>query len=397
MKKKVFVGLGVLAMGMVIGGVILDLKKEKPILSPLAKRMGLIIEKKAELKVFGFLPTWMIGKTQEYCREINRLVFLGVETNAKGELIWDVQSKKINNAEYVKSKEKIKKCGGKNILGIKLFDDEKLKILMADPEAKKNLVEETKTAMTAGGFDGLNVDFEYQGDPTAVIETEVLTLLSSFKEAGVGELGLDVFANTIIKGDGEKLKQILGVVDDLIVMAYDFHRPGMDFAGPVAPIGSPTGERNISEIFQKVEEVGLDKGKIIMAYPLYGYEWRTETEDIGSATVNGWGQMVSFARAKGLEENLGGVKLFWDEISQTPWLTYKEERQVTKTTGVGKKRKTVTTSVTDIYQAYYENEKSLKIKVDLVKEKGYGGVGFWALGYEGENKDVWKIVKEGLE
>jgi len=392
MKKKVFLGLGVLAVGMVIGGVILDLKREKPMLSPLAKKIGLIREKKPELKVFGFLPTWMVGKTQDYCREINRLVFLGVEVDVKGGLVWDVQSKKINNAEYIKSKERIKKCGGKNILGIKLFDDEKLKILMADEEAKKNLVEETKAAMTAGGFDGLNVDFEYQGDPTAVIEAEVLNLLNSFKEAGVGELSLDVFANTIIKGDGGKLKQILGVVDDLIVMAYDFHRPGMDFAGPVAPIGAPVGERNIGEIFQKVEETALDKKKIIMAYPLYGYEWRTETEEYGSATIKGFGQMVSYARAKGLEENLGGVKLFWDEVSQTPWLTYKEERQVSKTTGVGKKRKTVTTAVTDIYQAYYENERSLKIKVDLVKEKGYGGLGFWALGYEGEGKEVWGII-----
>ena len=52
----------------------------------------------------GFLPTWNIGETREYTNEINDLIFLGIEVDEKGNLIWDTQSKKINSETYLKQK-----------------------------------------------------------------------------------------------------------------------------------------------------------------------------------------------------------------------------------------------------------------------------------------------------
>jgi len=74
------------------------------------------------------------------------------------------------------------------------------------------------------------------------------------------------FANTIVKGNKEGLDNLLSKVDSAIVMAYDFHRPGSDFAGAVAPMGAEVGERSISEITQKIVEFNLDKSKMVMAY-----------------------------------------------------------------------------------------------------------------------------------
>jgi spore germination protein YaaH len=63
----------------------------------------------------------------------------------------------------------------------------------------------------------------------------------------------------------------------------------------------------------------------------------------------------------------------WDDLSMTPWVVFEEDGE--------------------IHQIYFENEKSLKAKLDLVKQNQLGGVGFWALGYEGEDKRVWEIMK----
>ncbi len=321
-----------------------------------------------DYKVVGFLPTWMVGKTLQYCNEVDELIFLGVEVDEEGNLVWDVQGKRIKSESYVKQKRRIKECGGKNILGIKQFGDEKLIKLIGSESARANMIKQVKAVVEEEGFDGVNVDFEYQRDPGAVLEAGFVEFLRELKESGVGVISLDVFANTVIKGNTGRLNELMTVVDDLIVMAYDFHRPSSVRAGPVAPIGSSPGERNLVEITQKIVETGLPKEKIVMAYPLYGYEWKTESADFRSKTRK-WSVMASYRRVKELKDGQENVIIGYDEVSMTPWLWYEKEG--------------------DIHQIYYEDMDSLKVKLDLAKQLQVGGVGFWALGYEGEDKNFW--------
>jgi spore germination protein YaaH len=358
----------IIILFLIIGSVLgLILSKKELLLNPLSDKKS---EKNKEnkLETFGFLPTWMVGKTRVYGEEVDNLIFLGIEVNKNGDLIWETQAKKINNETFLEQKKKIKESGGKNILGIKLFKDEDLNSLLENKTARENLVKQVKQLKIENNFDGVNIDFEYQGDPTAILNQNFLDFLDQLKLAGLQNISVDVFANTIIKGSAEEIGNLMGKIDNLIIMAYDFHRPGVDYAGAVAPIGSPVGERNITEIIGKILNANLDKNKIVMAYPLYGYEWKTYTEEFGSQIKRGWYQMASWNRTKELikEKNL---EVKWDEISMSPWISFKEN-------GV-------------IHQIYYENEKSLKAKLDLVKQNQLGGYGYWALGYEGEDKSVW--------
>jgi spore germination protein YaaH len=363
--KKFFGGIVIL---IIIGGISwLILNKKELILDPLSIQKT-VVKNQDKLKTFGFLPTWMIGKTRVYGGELNNLIFSGIETDESGNLIWDGQSNKINNETFLEQKKKIAESGGKNIVGIKLFDDGKLDQLLSDKNASQNLINQVKKVVSENNFDGVNIDFEYQNDPTAILEPKMIDFLNKFKMANVGEISIDVFANTIIRGDEEKLKTLVSKTDDLLIMAYDFHRPGVNFAGAVAPIGSEVGDRNITEIVERILNIGLDKKKIIMTYPLYGYEWETYTQDFGSQIERGWYQMSSWNRTKELikEKNL---EVKWDELSMTPWLEFEESNQ--------------------IHQIYFENERSLKAKMDLVIQNQLEGYGFWALGYEGEDKSIW--------
>jgi len=370
MKKVFWVwGLFLILLGGFLGWKILD---KNDLLNPLAGKKT-IIKKEKTVKVTGFLPTYMIGKTIEYTDEIDNLIFLGIEVDEKGNLIWDAQGKKINNETYLRQKNLIWKNGGKNILGIKLFEDEKIDNLMASAEAQENLINQLKKSVKEDKFDGINVDFEYQGNPTAVMSGEIINFLTNLKESDLGEISLDVFVNTINKGSEEQINGLINSVDNLIIMAYDFHRPGVDYAGAVAPIQSVVGDRNIMEVVDKILALNINKQKIVMAYPLYGYEWKTYDKGFEAQIKRGWYQMASWNRTKELikEKQLTSN---WDELSMTPWLEFEEDGE--------------------IHQIYFENEKSLKIKLDLVKQNQFGGVGFWALGYEGEDNNVWKLVRD---
>jgi spore germination protein len=366
MKKILF---GVLIFVVFGVGIWWFLGNKDNILSPSSNKKY-INNQKSDLVTFGFLPTWMVGKTREYGSEVSHLVFLGIEVDEEGNLIWDVQSKKIDDENYLKQKELTKNSGGKNILGIKLFDDEKLEKLLTNDKAKNNLIAQVKQIVSEDNFDGINIDFEFQGDPVTILEDKFIDFLKILDKSDVGEVSVDVFANTIIKGSGEKLKNLIDNSDYLVIMAYDFHRPGVDYAGAVAPISSNPGERNINEVVESCINKVLDKSKIILAYPLYGYEWKTETVEFGSKIIRGWYQMASWNRTKELinEKNL---KVKFDEVSMSPWVSFEENGE--------------------IHQIYFENEKSLKAKVDLVRQNKFIGYGFWALGYEGEDGVIWNF------
>jgi len=364
--KKILFGAVIL---LIIGGALFwFLNKNDLILSPLGEKGE--VNRENKLETFGFLPSWMVGKTRIYGEEVDNLIFLGIEVDKNGDLIWETQSKKIRNESFLEQKKKIKENGGKNILGIKLFKDEELDNLLGNKLARENLIKQIKQLKTEDEFDGVNIDFEYQGNPVAILNENFLNFLDQLDLAKVGEVSVDVFANTIIKGDEESLKKMMGKMDHLIVMAYDFHRPGVDYAGAVAPIGSNVGERNITEIVNKILSVDLNKNKIVMAYPLYGYEWKTYTDDFGAQIKRGWYLMASWNRTKELIKEKS-LEVKWDEISMSPWVSFKEK-------GI-------------IHQIYFENEKSLKAKIDLVRQNKLGGYGYWALGYEGEDKGVWSF------
>lgn len=360
--RKIFLFLGLFLFFCGIGWYFLSYKGLS-FLNPLSGKKT-FRQAQSELKTVGFLPTWMVGKTRFYGSELDELIFLGIEVDINGNLIWDIQSKKINNEEFLKQKENITKTGGKNILGIKLFDDEKLDSLLKNSQAVENLVEQIEEVVEKNGFDGINIDFEYQNDPTAILDQKFFDFLDKLKKNEVGSVGMDIFVNTINKGGQEDLENLLEKVDELVIMAYDFHRPGTDFAGAVAPIDAEMGERSILELVKNITNDGLDKSKIILAYPLYGYEWKTYGEEFGAQIKRGWYQMVSWQRVKDLIEDRN-LEVKWDEISVTPWLMFEENKE--------------------IHQIYFENEESLEIKAKLTKDNQFLGVGFWALGYEGDD------------
>ncbi len=383
--KKIILGVGCLVLGVVIGLIIWK-KEDFTLLSPIGKwSEKSIFDKKKD--VIGFLPTWMVGKTKLYGGELSQMIFLGIEVESDGSLVWDVQSKKINNKEFVKLKESIARYGGKNILGIKLFEDKKIDTLIGNPEARKRLVNEVKTVVDSNKFKGVNIDFEYMSDATRMLDEDFLEFLVELRQAEWGEISVDVFANTIIKGDGESLRKLLERVDKVIIMAYDFHRPGSDFAGPVAPMEAEVGERSIGEILGKMVEYNLDKEKMIMAYPLYGYEWETNDNTLGSMTRDvGYGRTVFYS------EGVGITGTQWDEMSQSPWASWTEKAQrskiVRKKVGKVYKRVTEYYMVDQWHQAYFENKLSLEIKVAAAKRNNLGGVAFWALGYEGKDSNL---------
>lgn len=362
---------------LVVGLLGLYLFREQHMLSPLGQKIWGLDSPKKHYEVVGFLPTWMTAKAKLDVQVLDQLIFLGVGVSDQGHLDWDSQAKKIHSPEFKAMQTQMKHKGKKTILGIKLFEDTKIAKLMANPAAQDRLIQELEQVVAQEEFDGVNVDFEYMANPTGVLEEEFIAFLTKLNAAELGELSLDVFCNTILKGNWTNLAQAAEILDYIVIMAYDFHRPGVDYAGPVAPIRATGAERSILETLQAAHEIGLPKEKIIVAYPLYGYEWQTADCTYAAPVKKGWSAMASYGRMK--EELVAeGLEPEWDSLALSPWLCREKEGQA--------------------YQVYFENLQSLSLKIKLVVESQMGGVGFWALGYEGDDgQEVWSEVTRWVE
>ena len=50
----------------------------------------------------------------------------------------------------------------------------------------------------------------------------------------------------------------------------------------------------------------------------------------------------------------------------------------------------------EIFVLYYENSRSLSYKLDLVNQLDLAGVAIWALGYEGDSRELWETIGRKL-
>ena len=47
-----------------------------------------------------------------------------------------------------------------------------------------------------------------------------------------------------------------------------------------------------------------------------------------------------------------------------------------------------------LFQVWLEDEESLQVKINVMKEYGIGGVAAWKLGYESGHPEVWTVISD---
>jgi spore germination protein YaaH len=155
--------------------------------------------------------------------------------------------------------------------------------------------------------------------------------------------------------------------DYLIVMGYDYYYKGSSTAGPVAPL---EGENyNISRTIDTYLNAGVSPEKLLLGVPWYGYDWPV-VSNIRKAAVTGTGTARVFTAAEALADTHGKT---FDQITKVPWVAY--------------------TSSSLWRQLWYDDIQSLSLKYDYVNSKNIGGIGIWALSYNGGEQEVWDAIK----
>ncbi|MDA1316809.1 MAG: glycosyl hydrolase family 18 protein [bacterium] len=339
-------------------------------------------------QVIGFLPSWSVAAKAKVNPEyLDQIIYFGIGINKNGELMKvDEEGKDLLEWHYFKTDymknvmSKAHETDTKILVTIKNFDNEEIDTLISSGSATNRAISQISKLITDYELDGINIDFEYFSDsdfPTAKHMNIFLEKLTTQlkKEHPNTIISFDVNATAIYEDKAYDMVRIGELVDQVIVMGYDYHRQSSTVSGAVAPLVSKGDAPSVTKSIDSLKgRVPYDK--VILAIPLYGYEWQTYSKDQGSYTIPGSGALASYKRVRELIESKDDVAISYDKKSMSPRLVYVQSGA--------------------IKQIYYEDEKSIKSKLELVHDRDIAGIALWALGYEGTYLEPWLLIKDTM-
>lgn len=325
-----------------------------------------------EREVMGYLPYWEIPYEVPRWDLLTTLAWFGIDLNTSGEVIhwhaWQDRGDLVDEAHA---------HGVRVVVTVTLFGNEKIGTLLASATARQTAIESCLAAMAVHSADGVNIDFE-----TVPLEVrdEFTSFMTELKAAVAytkpnGHTGHVTLAGPAVDWSGSyDYDQLLLHTDGIMVMAYDYHWTGGD-PGPVAPLSSGEiwSKWNVVWTIDDYLEWGKveNRKKIFLGLPLYGRRWPVSTATVPTTSL-GDGEAVLCSEAR---ETANEIGYSWDDHSQTPYYHQQEQQ---------------------LWQVWFDDQASFGMKVAAAVEADLGGIGLWALGYDGEDMAEWLEIEDQL-
>ena len=320
--------------------------------------------------VFGFLPYWEIGDVTLHMDVLTHIAYFGVSVGPDGTL---GDSRHWNTETMAVLIGSARSHGVKVVLTVICFDGTDLLTLLNSTQRRATAIENIVDLVLAGDGDGVNIDFE--GLPLAAKSGFVIFIsdLKDALDAAMGESSVTVSMPAVDWKGSYDFDRLATVSDGLFLMEYGFHYQG-GAPGPVAPLSGSDkwGKYSVTWSLDDYDYHGGTKNrlKFILGMPFFGYDWPADGTVPPSGFVSD-GQAVSYQVCQAGADVYGPD---WDHDSATPWFDYYSGGQYR--------------------QVWCDNHESLVMRMTLARDRGLGGIGFWALGYEGEFEEPWQAVAD---
>ena len=340
--------------------------------APAAVAFGTPPKPRVKRVVYGYYPYWVSAWEQLRWDLLTHIAYFAVNVNSNGTIGdrngWPDQDFVDTAHQYgVRAEVSFTLFSGSGILAFCSSDTNRTRGI-------SNMIDE----MEAGNADGINIDFEGLSRGTRDCFTRFIRELREGLDAR-GHVDAEVsIAAPAVDWTGEfDLGELSKYTDVFFIMGYGYHWTRSGKPGPV-------GQLRITESWRPHVSISMQRtiahytslvpphrrSVIVFGVPYYGREWPTGASDVHSPTIgNGASRTYSVAR-RAVEE--GGRTRLFDEASQNPWYVFQSG---------GAWR-----------QTWYDDEESLAAKYELALEQEIGGVGMWALGYDGTYPDLWDTL-----
>ncbi len=225
-----------------------------------------------------------------------------------------------------------------------------------NPKAVDNFVNNVCDFVFKNNYDGIELDWEF---PKSDADTHNLTVLLkklrnafSNRQSNNHKIINLVVNGTKYLGKWIDVKSIDRFLDYFVIMTYDYHGSWSEFSGHNAPLYPyPRSDSSVKDGVAFWIDKGVEPSKIIFGLPFFGCSF--DSFSIGREFSES--KHLHYKQIQKLFKK-GFVKM-WDEMAGVPYLKQKNGPWIIS----------------------YDNAKSLKKKINFVKEKKFAGVMVWEI------------------
>lgn len=227
-------------------------------------------------------------------------------------------------------------------------------------------IQSTLQALQSSGATAINMDVEAvmkAGSANSAALSALLSELRSALPADV-ELSFDAAARPCYEHRCYNYTAIADAVDRIFVMDYDLNDyddppPDNDHSRANAPL--PAVEKGLKQL---LAQPGVTAEKLIVGLPWYGYIYHTLDGKVVDSDQLGYGQIEPMlANSSWLQR--------WDSASQTPYLVEQKTALASTSSNWVERRKLIEREI------WYDNPRSLRLKVAMAKNLGIQNFGSW--------------------
>jgi len=234
------------------------------------------------------------------------------------------------------------------------FDGERVANLIGDKAKIADFLDTLITIIDDHDFAGIDLDLEVIEEDDKLAFSRLVDAVGQLVHQKGKLLSVTVHAKAG-KNDwpgslGQDWQEISKYADRVRIMVYDYHNSKTE-PGSISPI-----DYLEDVVDYAVSQIPL--AKIVIALPLYGYDWSQE-KDVIPLTYEAISSMV----------NKNRIEVQLEKQSFSKHFDYQQD-------GVG-------------HEVWFEDAQTLEQKIRLVQSKGINKFYFWKLG--GEDKRVWEI------
>lgn len=362
-------------------------------ISPLISPLTPLKTDKSRSEVFGFAPYWTFDKLSSINFDLlTTLAYFGVTVGDDGHLVKDdsgYQTFKSSQATGLFKKAHLH--GSRVVLTLTQMDNGVIRDLMDDQNAQAQAIKEAVDEVDRRGIDGINVDFEYSGDPGQAYRDKFSNFVDNLttslhQRIPSSKLTVSVYASAVKDPKIYDIAALSKESDGIFMMAYDFAVASSDNAIPTSPLYGHKDGKYWYDVSTAVSDflTLMPPSKLILGLPWYGYDYLVYRPEVKAQTrpYYSWrGQPAAKTYGKAAQitpasDNINAYLTGWDNEGQVGWKAYH-------------------LADSDTWRMIFvEDPKSLAIKYDFAISKNLAGVGIWALGFEEGRNELWQILAD---
>jgi spore germination protein YaaH len=322
-------------------------------------------------RVFGWHPSWS-GNTQanyqwnllsDLCY-FDYTIDPSTGTNTNGGYAWST-STAVTNA---------KANGTKIHICATMFSG--FSTFWASSSAQQTFINAMISQLNARGGNGVNLDFEGMAASDKASFTAFTQNLSNQLKAANANYEVSIALYSVDWSAVFDISNLKNYVDLFIIMGYDYYYGGSTTAGPESPLYNFQTSYNYTctkSITYNLKQ-GVPNAKLLLGLPYYGREWSTTSSAIPSATTGNYTGTRTFATVKGTPATYSAANYQWEPSSFNSLYDYYNG--------------------TEWRQCWIDEGRSMRYKFDVVNQRGIGGIGIWALGYDDGYTDFWDAIRD---